>query len=270
MTRPIISDRETQFRYFDHILKSPEWKGKKILDFGGNIGGFLAGAGDRVAEDDYWCLDLHQEALEEGRRAFPGAHFCHYDRYSSQYNPNGVRSLPIPSFGLQFDVILAFSVFTHTHKKEMLELVACLREMLAPRGVLAFTFTDPRYERSISNPSLPYGTDVRKILGWRKAENPSLEIEGMIETALYCNWCLIVDDELYVEPGDAFSNQQHQGRPWESYCSYFTTDYIQSLFPDASLFPPVSPEWQHCCVLVDRTQDFGDCEDGGNMAIVAM
>jgi 2-polyprenyl-3-methyl-5-hydroxy-6-metoxy-1,4-benzoquinol methylase len=244
-----LSTRKTQFSYFDQVLEQPVWKGKRILDFGGNVGGFLVSATDRVEHGDYWCLDLSRPAIEEGARSFPGAHFRHYNRYSSQYNPDGVRNLPVPHFGFQFDIILAFSVFTHTHQTEMLDLVAQLRSMLVSSGVLAFTFTDPRYDRSLSNPALPSGTDVRKILEWRQAENPSLEIEAIVETARHVNWCLLLDGALHVEPGDNLSHQERQGTPWESYCAYFTADYMGALFPDAKVFPPVSPDWQHCCVL---------------------
>ena len=247
--RTIVSTRETQFGYFDEVLAGPVWQSSKILDFGGNVGGFLVSAGDRIKHDDYWCLDLNTEVIEQGQRRFPKAHFCHYNRYSSQYNPDGISNLPVPDLALKFDIIMAFSVFTHTHKNEMLELVEQLRSTLTPNGVLAFTFTDPSYDRSLSAPELPSGTDVRKILGWRKAENPALEIEDMIETARLSNWGLLIDEEFYVEPGYELSNQEHRGKPWESYCSYFTVDYMRSLFPTAKIFPPVTPEWQHCCVL---------------------
>src|SRR5918911_2210779 len=195
-----ISTRETQFFYFDKLLKSPVWKGRQVLDFGGNVGGFLVSAGDRVDHDDYWCLDLNPGAIEQGRRNFPQAHFCHYNRYSSQYNPNGILNLPVPDLGLKFDIIMAFSVFTHTHQSEMLELAAQLRKMLRPQGLFAFTFTDPSYDRSLSNPALPSGTDVRKMLEWRRAENPSLEIEEIVERARQSRWCVLIDEELYVEP----------------------------------------------------------------------
>ena len=245
----IVSERETQFANFDQWLDAPVWKGCKILDFGGNIGGFLAGAGSRVNHDDYWCLDLNRQVIEIGREKFSHAHFCHYNRYSPAYNPDGIRDLPIPDLGLKFDIILAFSVFTHTHQEEMLELVGQLRDKLAPQGVLAFTFIDPSYERTLSNPSLPPGIGMRKMLGWLKAENPSLEIEDMIETASQSNWCLLIDDKLYVEPRSEFSNQKRQGKPWESYCSYFKADYMSALFPNAKALPPISPAWQHCCIL---------------------
>jgi hypothetical protein len=34
-----------------------------------------------------------------------------------------------------------------------------------------------------------------------------------------------------------------------NYCSYFTVEFVASLFPDAQVLSPVSPEWQHCCIL---------------------
>ena len=56
----LISGRTTQFIYFDELLERPRWKGSSILDFGGNIGGFLAGAGDSVDHDHYWCVDINK------------------------------------------------------------------------------------------------------------------------------------------------------------------------------------------------------------------
>src|SRR5262252_3734766 len=99
----LVSTRSTQFGYFDELLGHPVWQGRKILDFGGNIGTFLAGAGARVDRQKYWCIDLNQDVVEQGRRTYPDAHFIHYNRYSSQYNPGGIRCLPIPDCGLKFD-----------------------------------------------------------------------------------------------------------------------------------------------------------------------
>ena len=245
----LISTRVTQFAYFDQLLGRPAWKGRKVLDFGGNIGTFLVGAGDRVDHDDYWCIDLNREVIERGRQAYPRAHFVHYDRYSSQYNPNGTCHLPIPNCGVKFDVIVAFSVFTHTHQSEMFELVEQLRGMLSPAGVLAFTFTDARYDRSLSDPELPAGSDVRKMLQRNRVKNTSRDIDQIVQRACEARWCLLIDEELHVEPGDEFSHQQRRGQPDESYCTYYAVDYMASLFPDAKVHPPVSPEWQHCCLF---------------------
>jgi len=131
----------------------------------------------------------------------------------------------------------------------MLELVAQLRSMLAPGGVLAFTFTDPSYDRALTDSRLPPGTGVQAMLQQNKDKVPLLEAEEMVKRASQSNWCLLIDARLYVEPGDEFSHQQRQGRAEESYCSYFKPDWIQALFPDGKVHAPVTPEWQHCCVL---------------------
>lgn len=244
-----ISLRQTQFSYFDQVLEKPVWKGSKILDFGGNVGGFLASSDDYVDREDYWCLDLCQAAIEQGRRNFPRAHFVFYDRYSSYFNPNGVRNLLVPDLGLKFNVIVAFSVFTHTHRNEMLDLVEQLRCILSPRGVLAFTFSDPSYDRSLSDPTLPSGSGVISMFRWQRAESLSPEIASMTETASHPHWCVEVDGILHLEPGNDLCQQERHAKPAESYCSYFTAEYMASLFPNATVHPPVSPEWQHCCIL---------------------
>ncbi len=218
-----ISTRQTQFSYFDQALESQVWKGSKILDFGGNVGGFLVSAGDHVDHDDYWCVDLTEAAIEQGRRTFPRAHFVFYNRYSAYFNPNGIRNLPVPDLGVKLDIILAFSVFTHTHRSEMIELVEQLRRMLAPQGVLAFTFFDPRYDAFTAHRRLPSGTDA--------------------------HWCVVVDDQLYLEPGNELCQQERGGKPGESYCSFFTAGYLTWLFPGATVLPPVGPESQHVCIL---------------------
>lgn len=235
----LVSTRSTQFSYFDQLLERPKWKGRKLLDFGGNVGTFLVGAGDQVDHTDYWCVDLNLDVVEQGRRTYPRAHFVHYNRYSSQYNPNGVRHLPVPECEVKFDIIMAFSVFTHTDRSEMLELVGSLRGMLAPEGVLAFTFDDPHYDRSLSDPTSPSGSAVRR----------HLQSRGIAEIVERMRWCVLIDDDIYVEPGDELNHQTRAGKPLESYCSFFTVDYMASLFPDATVHPPVSPEWQYCCIL---------------------
>jgi SAM-dependent methyltransferase len=236
----LVSTRLTQFSYFNRQLGEPVWKGRKILDFGGNIGTFLASSGDNVDHDDYWCIDLNRAVVEEGRRTYPRAHFVHYDRYNSQYNPGGSWNVPIPDCGIKFDIILAFSVFTHVDRSEMVQLVESLLSTLAPRGVLAFTFFEPHYDRSLSDPCLPVGSSAVTVQFVPRGA------DGAIGPA---QWYVLIDDCLYVEPGDELSHQARKGKALESYTSYFTEEFMVSLFPGAVVLPPVSPEWQHCCTL---------------------
>jgi SAM-dependent methyltransferase len=243
----LVSTRVTQFPYYDQVLGRPNWEGHKILDFGGNHGGFLVGAGDRVNHDDYWCMDIVRAALDAGRRQFPQGHFIHYDRYNSEYNPSGTRNLQIPDCGLNYDFILAFSVFTHIHRSELLELVEQLRRMLEPNGVLAFTFTDPSYDTGLS--IFPSGRYMTSLLVALKDIYPSLDVEDTLERASQSNWSILIDDKLWVEPDDDLCQQNRQGRELESYCAYYRVEYMASLFPEAKILPPVNEEWQHCGVL---------------------
>jgi SAM-dependent methyltransferase len=235
----LVSTRRTQFPYFDELLGRPVWKGRKILDFGGNVGTFLESAGDDVNHDDYWCIDINPAVVEQGRLTYPRAHFVHFNRYSPQYNPHGRRNQPLPDCGVKFDIIVAFSVFTHVDKNEMVESVEALRRMLAPAGVLAFTFLEPKFDRSLSDPSLPRGSTVLRNLGPR----------GQLDMVKRARWLAVIDDTLYVEPDDALHHQTRVGRAHESYCSFFTADFLKSLFPGATIHAPVCREWQHCCII---------------------
>ena len=235
----LVSTRLTQFPYFDELLGHPAWRGRRILDFGGNVGTFLQSAGDNVDHADYWCIDLNPAVIAHGRELYPRAYFVHFNRYSPQYNPHGVRCQPVPDCGVKFDFILAFSVFTHVDQTEMIDLVGSLRKMLAEVGVLAFTFLDPQYDRSLSNPEMAPGSTVLYNLGPRQDER-------MLRRA---RWFVLIDDQIYLEPADAVCHQRRRGKPLESFCSFFTAGYMKSLFPGAEIHAPVQREWQHCCVL---------------------
>lgn len=221
----LVSTRLTQFPYFDEILGRPQWKGKNILDFGGNVGTFLESAGDRVDQERYWCVDLNRAVVEQGRLTWPRAHFVHFNRYGPQYNPDGIRHLAVPDCGVRFDFILAFSVFTHVDLFEMLELAHSLRAMLAEGGVLAFTFYD--------------GWNALRLFG-PQGEHPA---------ARRARWLAHVDGRVYIEPGIELNHQHRAGAPLESYCSFFTVRFMESIFMDAAIHEPVAGESQHCCVL---------------------
>src|SRR5688500_5813000 len=141
----LVSTRQTQFAYFDELLGRPVWEGRKVLDFGGNVGTFLESSGKNVDHTDYWCIDLHPAGVVQRRLRDPRAHFVHGNRYSTRYSPAGARHQPIHDCGVKSEFILAFSVFTRVDEKEMSELVGALRRMLSTEGVLAFTFLEPSF-----------------------------------------------------------------------------------------------------------------------------
>jgi SAM-dependent methyltransferase len=251
----VISNNDRQFHYLHRQLGCPDWSGKWILDFGGNCGNFLAQAKDLVSPDSYWCVDVNREALQEGERRHPAAHWVFYDRFNLQYNPAGEPWLPLPASLPLFDFIVAYSVFTHTSEHEMLALVAQLRRKLEPGGALVFTFIDPHLV-----PHAPFRQPVEKNarlletkdsnllwrLNRRKDIHPLFDAEKPLLRAAGSERCWLISDQLYL-PGESIPHLALDPDPLHE--SFYTADYVRTLFPDAEVRAPVNRERQHACIL---------------------
>src|SRR5690242_240182 len=55
-----------QFTYFDRQLGHPDWAGKTVLDFGGNQGNLLLDSNGRIRPQEYYGVDVIEDAIEEG------------------------------------------------------------------------------------------------------------------------------------------------------------------------------------------------------------
>lgn len=224
--------KASQFAYFNEQLEYPDWNGKLVLDFGGNKGNLLHDPSCTIQQRNYYCVDVVADAIEEGRRTFPEAHWAHYDRYNRSFNPDGVVDLPVPDFGMRFDFILAYSVFTHTTLEEMTELAGQLHALLAPGGRLAFTFIDPHY---------------RGNLRWRLEKSGAPDVDNVVASAEGGEWCSLINGtELYV----------NSNGPWNlgpetcaTYNVFYTEDFLRRQFPHAKVCKPVNEEMQHCAIL---------------------
>lgn len=240
------STRFGQFTYFSTQLGDTNWSGKNILDFGGNVGNILLDPNSTIEPERYWCLDVDRETVEQGKRSFPSSHWLFYDRFSFFFNPKGVRSLPLPQIDEDFTYIVAFSVFTNTCETDMLELVDELRRKLTPGGALAFTFIDPYY--------VTWGADRgRNNLQWRldleteRHHISEAEANDVDARAQNAKWFILVNGgDLYIETEDVRSYSPEEQRTFHV---FHTTDYMRSLFPNATLLPPVNNEMQHCCII---------------------
>ena len=224
--------KSSQFAYFNEQLDYPDWNQKLVLDFGGNKGNLLLDPSCTIQPRDYYCVDVVADAIKEGRRIFPDAHFAHYDRYNRSFNPEGVVDLPVPDFGVRFDFILAYSVFTHTTFEEMKELVGQLEALLAPGGALAFTFIDPHW---------------RSNLQWRLERSQAPDVDSLVAAANKAKWCSLINGtELYV----------NSNGPWTlspetcaTYNVFYTEEFFRRQFPQATVRPPANGEMQHCAIL---------------------
>ncbi|MGH3326932.1 MAG: class I SAM-dependent methyltransferase [Streptomycetales bacterium] len=236
-----LSTLTVQFEYFNVQLGRPQWPGKKVLDFGGNIGGFLAWASPHVRPEDYWCLDVHRPAIDEGRHRFPSAHWHHYDRFNPQFNPEGAPGLPVPDLHVLFDYIIAYSVFTHTTTVETDELVDQLMAALVPGGALAFTFLDPHWAETPGDES-----NLQRRLTQRAKSNTPVDITALVELARKADWAAVVDgDLLFLDPRRDLT-EFPRDTIFDVLC---TPKYMQSIYPEAEILEPVPPSRMHCCVL---------------------
>lgn len=205
-----------------------------MLDFGGNIGNILRDRQSTIEEDHYSCLDVVPESVEKGRAAFPKARWHFYDRYCFYFNPTGIPRLPLPDLGRTFDYIVAYSVFSNTDRTDMLQLVEQLRGCLEDDGALAFTFIDPSYRDNFASRFAREGNDLG-----------TPESRRTVARALAADWCMLVNGtDLYVEREDLPHYDEQR-----SCHVFYDPHYLQSLFPDATICPPVNGEIQHCCVI---------------------
>lgn len=225
--------KATQFSYFDKQLDHPDWRGRRVLDFGGNKGNLLLDPGCTIRHQDYYCLDVIPEAINEGRARFPGAHLFHYNRYNCSFNPEGIVDLPIPDLGVEFDLILAYSVFTHTTWEEMKDLIEQLQRRLSANGVLAFTFIDPHWNGN---------------LRWRlEKRNSASQVDKLLAQSCDAQWCSLVNGtDLYVNSSGGWDSRSED---CITYNVYYTAEFLREQFPSATIKDPLNGERQHCILV---------------------
>ena len=240
-----ISTRSEQFSYFSTQLGESMWRGKDVLDFGGNIGGILRDPTSTIDEEHYWCVDIIKEAIERGKLSYPKAHWHFYNRYNFTFNPYGIPNLDIPDLKQKFDYVLAYSVFTGTTQTEMLELVPKLEELLKENGMLAFSFIDPHH---YSWPGRYDGNNLKWRLDMmKKNDGSTADIEKLMEKSGNSKWCILInDDDLYIDNEDI---KHYKSIDKKSCYTFYSYKYMKTLFPQATILPPVNHEMQHCCVI---------------------
>lgn len=245
-----LSTKTGQFTYFAQQLGESDWRGKEVLDFGGNVGNILRDPNSTIDHERYWCIDVVPESIELGKAEFPEAHWVYYDRHSFYFNPGGVRDLDLPELDQPFDFIVAYSVFTNTPRADMFQLIPQLEDKLAPGGALAFTFIDPHYhswpDRYPSN-NLVWRLEREIFLEGNKGNTLDIDIPALNEKAKDASWFVLVNGEdLYLETEAVPEYELEQQR---TYHTFYTVDYMRSLFPAATIMPPANDEMQHCCVI---------------------
>jgi SAM-dependent methyltransferase len=245
-----VSRKTDQFTYFSLQVGESIWRGKKVLDFGGNIGNLLRDPNSTIDPEGYWCLDVDREALDQGHALQPKSHWVFYNRYCFFFNPHGVPNLELPVLDQTFDYIVAYSVFTNTTRTDMLQLVDQLRGLLTPKGTLAFTFIDPHH---FSWPGRYHGNNFmwrlerEEELAEERGDKLNLNKPELMRRAQRADWLMLVNsDDLYVETEAIRAYEADQQRTCHA---FYTAAFMKNLFPQATVLPPVNNEMQHCCLI---------------------
>jgi SAM-dependent methyltransferase len=106
-----------------------EWAGKRVLDFGCGAGRTLRHFVDEAHEAEFWGCDIHAESVAWiNANLNPPLHAFVNDEQPPLPRPDG-----------SFDLIYAFSVFTHLTDSWSAWLLE-LHRLLAPGGVLVASF----------------------------------------------------------------------------------------------------------------------------------
>ena len=124
-----------------------DWATLKVLDYGCNVGRFLESSKSKIKPCNYLGIDILPTAVQIAKETFPEYEFIHYDKWHISYNPTGIYNLD-PASVLKitdkFDVIIAYSVFTHYTMEEAIKEIDSLKKLLAPNGCILLSLWDAK------------------------------------------------------------------------------------------------------------------------------
>jgi 2-polyprenyl-3-methyl-5-hydroxy-6-metoxy-1,4-benzoquinol methylase len=208
----VQSDNKNLFEIFSY-KSDVDWPNAKILDFGSNIGNFVKNAGNNIKAENYLGIDLNENSIKLAKELHPNYNFVHYNKWHSSFNPNGVKNLNAKDvIDLKFDVIIAYSVFTHTSVEETESELAMLKQMLTPNGKILFTiWTDEIFEHFYN-------------FAYNKYDKSLTPID--FSTLTYDKYVYWVDYEYVIK--DEYS----LNHPCElSLCTFYKLEVFKKLFP---------------------------------------
>lgn len=119
----------------------------RLLDVGCGVGRLPIGILNQIGEiRHYRGVDVSQRSIRWCRRHIarkhPSFQFVHLDVYNPRYNPSG-RPIDVdfrlPFIDHEFDIIYAYSVFSHMTEKDVQAYLKEFRRLLSPAGKMFLT-----------------------------------------------------------------------------------------------------------------------------------
>ena len=208
--------------YFSNYL---EWNTEQtILDFGSNCGNLLL-SNKIINDNQYTGIDVYKKAIDIGRRLRPNANWIWYNRFNPVYNPTGVKVLP--EVEKKFDMIISYSVFTHTTADDMVEMIEHLFTYLKDGGSIYFTYCN------IKN---------KPLVNWfRNRRSPTCDE--------------VPDDKDFVYLTDDRITTDYPSEKCVHFVSFYNEEWLTKLlnkFNPVSYTPPGGKWLQDCMVLTKK------------------
>jgi hypothetical protein len=116
--------------------------------------------------------------------------------------------------------------------------------------MMAFSFIDPHYhswpDRYDGN-NFKWRLEREIYLEGEKGSVLNIDTESLMKRAENANWLMLVNgDDLYIETEDIRPYEPERQRTCHA---FYSENYIRTLFPTATILPPVNDEMQHCCII---------------------
>lgn len=112
----------------------------KVLDFGCNQGNYVRNAHTIVKSTQYVGIDVNFPSIEAAKIKHPSYKFIHYNKWHPSYNPHGKKDVSLTDFvDNDFDVVVAYSVLTHTTIDQTRKILDEIYQVIKPGGTILFT-----------------------------------------------------------------------------------------------------------------------------------
>jgi hypothetical protein len=125
-------------------------------------------------------------------------------------------------------------------------LVEELTGILTKDGALAFTFIDPycfSWGAKNRRNNLQWRLDLEVERGNVSAADAQ-ELDNRVQQARW--FTLVNGTDLYIETEDI---KPYVPEEQKTFHVFHTAEYMRTLFPEATILPPVNNKMQHCCII---------------------
>lgn len=184
-----IFPRQPRYDFFDMMHGRPDWENSTILDVGGNRGNLLEDLLDLklIKQSQYTSLDVDQQALDFGKQNFPDANWIKHNAFNNVYNLEGTDETEFPFDDNTFDLVCAYSVYSHTTFKQFVfDLIELIR-VCKKDGSIALTVVD--------TPGVKFFTEKRAI---DYKDKPTITFDQIAKLNI-ADYMYFVDNDLLLD-----------------------------------------------------------------------